>query len=81
MVYRERRELEDVFVFCDRFASEYLEIMLENASKLKTIASSVSFTLSGTEFATGASEKLEEAANQLIKAVSTGEGRIREIRN
>ncbi|MCD7819889.1 MAG: hypothetical protein LUH07_12710 [Lachnospiraceae bacterium] len=75
------RDLEDVIAFCDRFESEYLSIISENSSKLKTIASSVSSTLSGTEFATVASEKLEEAASQLMKAVSTGEERIREIRN
>ena len=48
-------DLETVINFCDKFEKEYLEILHQNAQRLKVAASSVTETLKGTEMATKSS--------------------------
>ena len=73
------RDLEEIIRFCKQFDSQYLSTLKENANKLKKISASAQSSLGNTEFATKSSEKLEEAADMLIKAAQSGEERIREI--
>ena len=73
-------DLETVINFCDKFEKEYLEILHQNAQRLKVAASSVTETLKGTEMATKSSVKLEMIADALYKATQTGEERILELK-
>ena len=73
-------DLDTVISFCDKFEKEYLEVLHENARRLKVAASSVTGTLKGTEMATKSSVKLEMIADALYKATETGEERIRELK-
>lgn len=73
-------DLETVISFCDKFEKEYLEVLRENAQRLKGAASNVTETLKGTEMATKSSVKLEMIADALYKATQTGEERILELK-
>ena len=73
-------DLETVINFCDKLEKEYLEILHQNAQRLKVAASSVTETLKGTEMATKSSVKLEMIADALYKATQTGEERILELK-
>ena len=73
-------DLETVINFCDKFEKEYLEILHQNAQRLKVAASSVTETLKGTEMATKSSVKLEMIADALYKDTQTGEERILELK-
>ena len=73
------RDLKAILKFCKDFQTEYLNEQKIAAEKMKKVAEDISSALNGTKFATGSSSKIEEAAEQIIKAVQTGEERIREI--
>lgn len=73
------RDLEEIISFCKRFRSEYLDVLNREGQKLKGIAGDITATLRGTSFATSSSAKVEETADKVLKAVSQGEERIREI--
>lgn len=73
-------DLETVIRFCENFEKQYLEVLHENANKLRTAAGSASATLGSTGMATKSSAELEAVALAISRATAAGEERIRELK-